>query len=106
MIILGVDPGLQVCGYAAVEVNPAPPRGGVNSGGEKLIEAGVIRTDESVGLAGRLNQIADDTGSLLEKFGPDIVAVEELYSLLREYRSRKTDDRGQKWIPALAGMTM
>jgi len=64
MIILGVDPGLQVCGYAAVEAN---------SSGEKLIEAGVIRTDESAGLAKRLNQIAGDTRLLLEKFGPDVV---------------------------------
>jgi len=78
VIILGVDPGLQVCGYAVVEVNP---------GGEELIEAGVIRTDESAGLAGRLNQIADDMTSLLEKFGPKIVAVEELYS---HYKHPKT----------------
>ncbi len=78
MIILGVDPGLQVCGYAAVEVN---------SGGEKLIEAGVIRTDESAGLANRLNQIADDTRALMEKFEPQIVAVEELYS---HYKHPKT----------------
>ena len=78
MIILGVDPGLQVCGYAAVEAD---------SSGEKLIEAGVIRTDESAPLAKRLNQIADDTRSLLEKFGPDVVAVEELYS---HYKHPKT----------------
>ena len=56
MIILGVDPGLQVCGYAAVEVN---------SNGEKLIEAGVIRTDASGNLAERLNQFATDTALLL-----------------------------------------
>jgi crossover junction endodeoxyribonuclease RuvC len=87
MIILGVDPGLQVCGYAAVEVKPASWRGGVNPSGEELIEAGVIRTDESAGLAERLNQIADDTRSLLEKFGPQIVAVEELYS---HYKHPKT----------------
>jgi len=71
MIILGIDPGLQVCGYAVVDAN---------AGDEKLIEAGVIRTDESAGLARRLDQIADDTRLLLENFSPDIVAVEELYS--------------------------
>ena len=71
MIILGIDPGLQVCGYAVVDAN---------AGDEKLIEAGVIQTDESAGLAHRLDQIADDTRSLLENFGPDVVAVEELYS--------------------------
>jgi len=78
MIILGIDPGLQVCGYAAVDIS---------AGSEKLIEAGVIRTDESAGLASRLNQIADDIMSLLEKFGPKIVAVEELYS---HYKHPKT----------------
>ena len=70
MIILGVDPGLQICGYAAVEVN---------SSGEQLIEAGVIRTDESADLAERLNQIATDTGSLFENFCPNVLAVEEMY---------------------------
>jgi len=78
VIILGVDPGLQVCGYAAVDIS---------AGSEKLIEAGVISTDESAGLAGRLNQIADDMTSLLEKFGPQIVAVEALYS---HYKHPKT----------------
>lgn len=78
MIILGVDPGLQVCGYAAVDIS---------AGSEKLIEAGVISTEESADLACRLNQIADDMTSLLEKFGPEVVAVEELYS---HYKHPKT----------------
>jgi crossover junction endodeoxyribonuclease RuvC len=78
LIILGVDPGLQVCGYAVIDVN---------SSGEQLMEAGVIRTDESADLAERLNQIATDTGSLLETFGPKVVAVEELYS---HYKHPKT----------------
>ena len=76
MIILGVDPGLQICGYAAVEF-----------GSEKLIEAGVVETDRSVGIEERLNQIAADIGSLLEAFEPEIVAVEELYS---HYKHPKT----------------
>ena len=78
MIIMGVDPGLQVCGYAAVDIS---------ADSEKLIEAGVISTDESADLAVRLNQIAGDMTSLLEKFGPKIVAVEELYS---HYKHPKT----------------
>jgi crossover junction endodeoxyribonuclease RuvC len=71
MRILGIDPGLQVCGYACIETN---------QGDEKLIEAGVCRTSGSLSLEAKLNQIAEDMQSLLEKFGPDIVAVEELYS--------------------------
>jgi crossover junction endodeoxyribonuclease RuvC len=78
MKILGIDPGLQVCGYAVIEAN---------SGQEELIEAGVFRTDGSVSLERRLTQIAADTNSILEKFGPGIVAVEELYS---HYKHPKT----------------
>ena len=71
MTILGIDPGLQVCGYACVQINKA---------GEKLIEAGLFRTDSSAAIEARLNQIAEDTKSILKKFRPDIVAVEKLYS--------------------------
>lgn len=78
MIILGIDPGLQVCGYAVVEAESAD---------EKLLEAGVFRTDGSASLEERLDQIAADATSVLEKFSPGIVAVEELYS---HYRHPKT----------------
>lgn len=71
MKILGIDPGLQVCGYAVVEA------GGLDS---KLVEAGVFRTDGKAELARRLCQIAADIGQVLETHKPDAVAVEELYS--------------------------
>ena len=71
MRILGIDPGLQVCGYACLE-----------AGGDKetLIEAGVIRTGTGSAIEQKLNRIAEDTQLLLENFKPDVVAVEELYS--------------------------
>ena len=71
MRILGIDPGLQVCGYACLE-----------AGGDKetLIEAGVIRTATGSAIEENLNRIAEDTQSLLKSFKPDVVAVEELYS--------------------------
>jgi crossover junction endodeoxyribonuclease RuvC len=71
MRFLGIDPGLLVCGYACLEVGPD---------GEKLIEAGVIRTPGDLALEQRLNRIAEDTSSLLSSLRPDVVAVEELYS--------------------------
>ena len=71
MRILGIDPGLQVCGYACLQVE---------RGAEKLIEAGVIRTERDDALEQRLNRIAEDTESLLSSFAPEVVAVEELYS--------------------------
>ena len=71
MKILGIDPGLQICGYACLETSGA---------GERLIEAGVFRTAGDSAIEAKLNQIARDTESLLKKFKPEIVAVEELYS--------------------------
>jgi crossover junction endodeoxyribonuclease RuvC len=70
MKILGIDPGLQLCGYAVIQTEAA----------QKLIEAGVFRTSPSKPIEIRLNQIAADLDSILEKFAPDIVAVEQLYS--------------------------
>jgi len=71
MRILGIDPGLQVCGYACVEAQ---------GGDAKLIEAGVLRTNGNEHIETRLNQIAEDIESLLAKFAPEAVAVEQLYS--------------------------
>jgi len=71
MRILGIDPGLQVCGYACLEAEP---------GLEKLIEAGVIRTQSGEALEQKLCRIAEDIQSLLEGLKPEVVAVEELYS--------------------------
>jgi len=71
MRILGIDPGLQLCGYACLEAG---------QDGEKLIEAGVFRTASGSAVEAKLNQIAQDIESLLTRFRPDVVAVEELYS--------------------------
>ena len=76
MIVLGIDPGLQVCGYAVVDADS-----------EKLVEAGIFSTDTSRELAGRLNQIAEDIDAILGRFAPEVVAVEELYS---HYKHPKT----------------
>ncbi len=71
MKILGIDPGLHLCGYACVEVD---------GNTENLIEAGVIRIRADLPLAAKLNQIAEDIQTILDRFLPQIVAVEELYS--------------------------
>ena len=71
MRILGIDPGLQTCGYACLDAE---------RGAEKLVEAGVIATERDDALEERLNRIAEDAESLLGSFAPDVVAVEELYS--------------------------
>ena len=71
MRILGIDPGLQVCGYACLEVG---------MGRENLIEAGFIRTNQQLPLAEKLNRIAQDMDVVLDTVHPEIVAVEQLYA--------------------------
>lgn len=71
MKILGIDPGLRVCGYGCLKTGGSK---------DKLVEAGVIRTDGKLSMELRLDQIAEDLGLILQNFKPDIVAVEEIYS--------------------------
>jgi len=71
MRVLGIDPGLQVCGYACLETD---------GNKEVIVEAGVFRTTSELPLEAKLNQIAVDIEAVLRKFAPDVVAVEELYS--------------------------
>ena len=78
MIILGIDPGLQVCGYAVIEKKLLD---------SKLIEAGVFRTNVKADLHERLNQIAVDIGQVLEAHTPAAVAVEQLYAHYKHPRT-------------------
>jgi crossover junction endodeoxyribonuclease RuvC len=71
MRILGIDPGLQVCGYAVIKAD---------GGQTALLEAGVFRTDSKKRLEQRLEQVSRDVEAILESFQPEVVAVEQLYS--------------------------
>jgi crossover junction endodeoxyribonuclease RuvC len=71
MRLLGIDPGLRICGYAIIDADIL---------GEKLIEAGTFRADPKLELAMRLDQIAADIDNILSSYEPDMMAVEELYS--------------------------
>jgi crossover junction endodeoxyribonuclease RuvC len=71
MRILGIDPGLNLCGYAVVDFA---------MGNYKLVEAGVFRTKANAALEYRLNQIATDIRAIIESFKPEVVSVEQVYS--------------------------
>jgi len=72
MRILGIDPGLNTTGYGVIEI----------SGREvSLLEGGVIPTappDDP--LESRLARLYDGIIGLLDQFGPESLALEELYS--------------------------
>lgn len=69
--ILGVDPGLNITGYAVVEKR---------LGRLKLIEAGMIRGVSRGDLAARLLEIHEGIADVLDSLQPEALAVEELYS--------------------------
>ena len=71
MVIIGIDPGLQITGYGVLK-----------SSGQKLtvLEAGIIKTNSGDNLEDKLGELFSETGKIFRQFKPDYVAVEELYS--------------------------
>ena len=70
MIILGIDPGLAIVGYGVIEAQ---------KGAFRPIDCGVINTPKSDTVPIRLNKIYDGMLSLIEKYKPDCIAIEELF---------------------------
>lgn len=73
MRILGVDPGLRLTGYGAVDARP----GAIDPA---LVEGGVIQLDAKRPVADRLVTLHEELGELVARLRPERVAVEKLYS--------------------------
>jgi len=71
MIILGIDPGLQITGYGILKSN------GYEIG---VIEAGIIKTNLKDSFENKLGEIFSEIGKIIKQYRPDYVAIEELYS--------------------------
>ena len=71
MRVLGIDPGLRVTGYGLLEANGMRAR---------VLEAGVVRSDDDASLPDRLRKIHVNVLDIIRELEPDAVAVEELYS--------------------------
>ena len=70
-VVLGVDPGLTRCGYAAIEVG--------QSRVPALLKLGVVSTDVSADLPDRLATLQADFEILMDEAQPDAVAVEQVF---------------------------
>lgn len=69
--VLGIDPGLNITGYAVVE----------KVGGKlKLVEAGVVRGKSRGDMPARLKEVFDGVTDVIESLKPTDLAIEELYS--------------------------
>ncbi len=74
MRILGLDPGLQVTGYAVLELADTGP---------KVCEAGVIRSAEgrdTPDMARRIHVLYDGVCEILDQWKPTAMAIEQLYA--------------------------
>jgi len=76
--VLGIDPGLNITGYAAVDVGAGEP---------VIVEAGTVRTSARADTAERIGQIHADLAELLAELKPHLVAVEKLYSHYKHPRT-------------------
>ena len=69
--VLGIDPGLTRCGYAAIDANG--PSTGIAVG------MGVIRTPTNAALPWRLAMLREELARLIAEYEPEVVAVEQVF---------------------------
>jgi crossover junction endodeoxyribonuclease RuvC len=97
MRLIGLDPGLRVCGWGVVEAE-----------GNRLrhVAHGVVRTDDQAELAERLAQIYRGLADLVAVHQPDAAAVEETFVNRNPASAIKLGEaRGiVMLVPALAGI--
>lgn len=69
MLILGIDPGSLKTGYGVIKLEGRHT---------KLIDCGVLQFDAKFELVDRLSLIHQASAALIEKYTPDVVALESL----------------------------
>ncbi|WIK65118.1 crossover junction endodeoxyribonuclease RuvC [Gleimia hominis] len=72
MRILGIDPGLTRCGIGVVDVDETRRA--------TLVHVGVARSDKNLATHFRLRSIADEIDRALERFEPEVVAIERVFA--------------------------
>lgn len=78
MRILGIDPGLNITGYAVID----------GAGGAvRVCEAGVVRGKTRESLTARLAEIHDGVADVIRSLSPQAMALEQLYSHYNQPRT-------------------
>ena len=70
MKILGIDPGMEIVGYSILDFD------GKNT---ELLHSGSIQTQKGKRESARLLEIYNDMNYIVEKYQPDICAIEKLF---------------------------
>lgn len=71
MIIVGIDPGLTVTGYAFIEFDGSDL---------KVLDSGDIKTSAKLDLASRIAFIYDCINELCQKHNAEIMVIEKIYT--------------------------
>jgi crossover junction endodeoxyribonuclease RuvC len=71
LVVLGIDPGLTRCGYAALQSN--------GPGSAIALSLGVIKTPPTDPLPKRLAELRAELAELMIEFRPHVVAVEQVF---------------------------
>jgi len=70
VIILGIDPGLARVGFGLIETS---------SKNIKMLDCGIIKTNKSESEGERMVEIAKDLSELIQKWNPNLAAVEKFF---------------------------
>ena len=70
MRILGIDPGIGICGYSIIDLK---------GDGYTLVSSGAIKTDKDSSMGSRLLEIFNDICEICDKFKPDCASVEQIF---------------------------
>ncbi len=76
--VLGIDPGLNITGYAVLETT---------STGVKIREAGIVRSSPRKPIQVRLAEIHDGVRDVIESCQPSAMSLEELFSHYKRPRT-------------------
>lgn len=70
MVILGIDPGLSMCGYGVVDVSNNMVR---------CLDYGCIRTAKAPDMPAKLGKIFDELTSIIQTYQPSHCAIENVF---------------------------
>lgn len=71
MKILGIDPGIGICGFGLIETT--------TRAGAKALDYGAVTTVVDAPLASRLMELYEGLSEVFDECKPDVVAIEKLF---------------------------
>lgn len=71
MRILGIDPGIGICGFGLIEA--------ASGGSAKALDFGAVTTEVDAPIPSRLKELYDSLTQVFDECKPEMVAVEKLF---------------------------